>query len=312
MQPPPIKLAPMLWSSLFASVNAFKISKILEERKTDVVLHERDEAVFVEHFMPHGVTPKQFQLLLQHGKRVILKKGQCVVMEGEEPSKVSLVVQGSTRANRMGRRLTAVSSATRNRHRKEGGNAGAWVGEMAFLENHWHKRQLQRTKGNLLRALKEKKEKVLKKLEKGDTNNADHPIPEEHHPSEKSQEEEDFRKVKKALVTIVAEDDDCELLEWTYEDLDKLMAISHDMRAAMTRAMTASIFGKVINFTIAKSEVSRTWTSVLKDWTNSGAVVNIIKDVVVPDHPETKPSDNHIDSDGIEKDHLAKTSYQLT
>ena len=71
---------PVLWSSLFASVNGYKISQILHERTAEVHMTDRQEEVFVEHFMPHGITPKQFERIEEKAKKFKLKKGEFLVM----------------------------------------------------------------------------------------------------------------------------------------------------------------------------------------------------------------------------------------
>ena len=102
---------------------------------------------------------------------------------------------------------------------KVGGDAGAWIGEMTFLE------KLHDTKNN-------------------------------------------SRLTGKAIYTIVAQSD-CEVLVWSFADIEALLKSSTDLRASMTRAMTAPIVGKVINFTVSMGN-SRGWTSWLNDWKNSG------------------------------------------
>lgn len=223
----PIKWAPVAWSTLFAGVNGWNIYKILYERNAKVVLTQDEEEYFVEHFMPSGVTPKQFEFILQKASRQYYKKGDVIVKQGDVLDKVYLVVKGKTRAQYMGRRLTAVSSAPGHREKKVGGDAGAWIGEMTFLEQF---------------GLKET-------------------------PNKKTLKE--ARLTGQAIYTIVAASD-CEVLEWNHEDIEELMKSSTDLRASMTRAMTAPIVGKVINFTVSMGNQKGTWATWLNDWKNSG------------------------------------------
>jgi hypothetical protein len=220
----PTRYAPILWSSLFATVNGVKIYQILYERNAKVVLSEREEEIFVEHFMPSGVTPKQFETVISKARILQIKKGDVIVKQGDALEHVYLVVKGKTRANYMGRKLTAVSSAPGHRTRKEGGDAGAWIGEMTFLE------QL-------------------------------------HAPI-------NSRLTGRAIYTIVAQTD-CEVLVWSFADIEALLKSSTDLRASMTRAMTAPIVGKVINFTVSMGN-SRGWTSWLNDWKNSGENTQVV------------------------------------
>jgi len=226
----PIRWAPIAWSSLFATVNGVKIYKILYERNAQVVLTEHEQDIFVEHFMPSGLTPKQFELLVRKASTLKVKKGDLIVKQGDPLNEIYLVVKGKTRAQYMGRRLTAVSSAPGHREKKVGGDAGAWIGEMTFLEKF---------------GLKEMKKESQAKLS-GD-----------------------------AIYTIVA-GSDCEVLVWSHEDIEALMKSSTDLRASMTRAMTAPIVGKVINFTVSMGNQKGVWASWLNDWKFSGENTEVV------------------------------------
>lgn len=235
----PLRWAPIAWSCLFATVNGVNIYKILYERNANVVLTEYEEDIFVEHFMPHGVTPKQFETICQRAKTISYKKGEFIVKQGDPLKHVYLVVKGKTRANYMGRRLTAISSAPGCREKKIGGDSGAWVGEMTFLESFGYK-----------------------EMNKGASEGDDY-VPVEG------------RRMT-AIYTIVAASD-CEVLVWSHKDIEQLMMQSTDLRAAMTRAMTAPIVGKVINFTLSMGSRPKTWSTWLDDWKLSGARVNIVE-----------------------------------
>lgn len=220
----PIRWAPIAWSTLFAAVNGEKIYKILYERNAEVHLTLHEEAIFVEHFMPSGVTPKQFELITKRATTKLYKQGQVIVKQGDPLDHVYLVVKGKTRAQYMGRRLTAVSSAPGHRQHKVGGDAGAWIGEMTFLETFG-----------------------LKEMKK----------------------EQESRLTGRAIYTIEAASD-CEVLVWSHDDVEALMKSSTDLRASMTRAMTAPIVGKVINFTVSMGNRKGTWATWLNDWSKKG------------------------------------------
>src|SRR5210317_587272 len=98
------------WSCLFATVNAVKIFEILHERHVDVHMNEAQEELFVEHFMPHGVTPKQFEKIDQKAAKFKLKAGDYLIRKGEKLDHVYLVVEGSTKAHILGRKLSAAST----------------------------------------------------------------------------------------------------------------------------------------------------------------------------------------------------------
>ena len=239
----PLKWAPIAWSCLFAAVNGKKIINILNERNSSVVLTEQDEEVFVEHFMPHGVTPKQFEKLMKKATLRYYDKEDMIVRQGEELNTVFLVVRGDTTGSILGRRYTAVSSHP-GYSSKRGGDSGAWIGEMAFLQ-YFGEKEAKRMK---------------RKITKSIRNGAD--LHELH-----------TQNIGRALFTIIAEENSTVLL-WSFQDLESLMNTSTDLRGAMTRAMTAPIVGKVINFTVSKSAGKPGWIAWLDDWKSSGARIS--------------------------------------
>ena len=78
--------------------------------------------------------------------------------------------------------------------------------------------------------------------------------------------------------TIVA-DDECVVWQWSFDQMEAMMKRSTDFRAALTRAITASIVSKVVNFTVSKTSALPTWSTWLDDWKyNAGASVNVKTD----------------------------------
>jgi len=69
-----------------------------------------------------------------------VQKGEIIIGALEY---VYLVVGGKTEASI---HLTYASSLPGNCVRQKGGDSGAWIGEIAFLEKFWRREQLQRTK----------------------------------------------------------------------------------------------------------------------------------------------------------------------
>lgn len=133
---------PIVWSGLFAAVNGWKIAGIWDERRGSVSMSPKEEAAFVEHFMPHGITPRQFQRICEKANIFRLKKGECLIRKGDEMDYVYLIAKGSTTAHILGRRITAASTGPDLRKEpKEGGDSGAWAGEMSFLNAYWEKEQ---------------------------------------------------------------------------------------------------------------------------------------------------------------------------
>jgi CRP-like cAMP-binding protein len=228
---------PIAWSVLFVSVNGTKLYEILQERNADVHMSTEQQKVYVEHFLPHGITPKQFERIEQHAELVKLKKGEVLVRQGEDLESVYLIRAGSTQARALGRRLSAASTSPETKgDQKEGGDSGSWVGEMALLNYMGEKEQDMTTQAQV----------------------------------------QINRSVGKAIYTIIGEED-CTVMKWSHEDMEGLMNSSNDMRAALTRAMTSALVGKVVNMTVSRSTNQLpSWTKWLSDWKYSdGARVQV-------------------------------------
>eukprot|EP00980_Cylindrotheca_fusiformis_P000702 scaffold168_cov124-Cylindrotheca_fusiformis.AAC.2 len=241
------------WSCLFASVNAIKNFEILHERHFEVHMNEQQEALFVEHFMPHGITPKQFEKIEKKARQFRLRKGEFLIRNGGDLEHVFLVVEGSTEAHIRGRRLTAASTSRETKgDQKVGGDSGAWVGEITFLEKYGSK-------------------------------------------TKRGEGVEDLRQQwGKSLYSIVAAED-CTVMSWSHGDLEDLMEGSTDLRAALTRAMTSALVGKVVNFTISrKAGMVDNWSGWLADWKhNDGASVRVRSlGKGSPEDPSLVPGEN--------------------
>mmetsp|Transcript_19230 Transcript_19230/g.41331 ORF Transcript_19230/g.41331 Transcript_19230/m.41331 type:complete len:550 (-) Transcript_19230:1213-2862(-) len=318
----PRRIAPIIWSVIFTGVNSFKIYEIMTEREGSVEMTQEQESVYSKFFMPHGVTPRQFETIYNKAEIVHVKKGEHIVEEGQEMISVILVTHGETRAQTgLGmRRLTAASF--KHHEETEDGAAnrlawtsGAWIGEIAFLERYWNKQQTKNV--NTSAATKTKTQKpdkaaparVAAEIEKQHDETSDAydtaamvsastlPITTTSKPSKtpKTKEEGEALKSKpqalpprkrtsgrrqaalhrsdivstgRSLYNIVAREDST-LMRWKHEDMEAVMATSNDMRGSMTRAMTAAIVGKVINFTVSRrtSQPTNTWSSWLLDRT---------------------------------------------
>ena len=254
-------MMPILWSLTFASVNGFKIYQILVERKAKVNLPAEQLDVYRRQFEPHAITPKQFQYIMQKAETIKLKKGDVLIREGEVLRNVYLVTKGHTRAHHMGRRLTAVSythdpmtttaasttphSAGSGDHRPAhagppSGGSGAWIGEMAFFERNWYQDEESPV------SAVESVDKNGKKPTKGKANIKDNEDASNQVPVQS------VSTTERAMYTIVALEDDTTVLSWSHADMQALMDRSADMKAALTRAMTAAIVSKVVGFTMSR------------------------------------------------------------
>eukprot|EP00562_Extubocellulus_spinifer_P033445 CAMPEP_0178682680 /NCGR_PEP_ID=MMETSP0699-20121125/1900_1 /TAXON_ID=265572 /ORGANISM="Extubocellulus spinifer, Strain CCMP396" /LENGTH=186 /DNA_ID=CAMNT_0020327225 /DNA_START=1275 /DNA_END=1835 /DNA_ORIENTATION=- len=80
----------------------------------------------------------------------------------------------------------------------------------------------------------------------------------------------------RALHTIVCTDD-ATLRMWSHADLEEILRTSSDMRAAMTRSMTAAVVGKVVNFTVSRGregggkDGEPTWSAWLREGSASSS-----------------------------------------
>lgn len=135
MAQPNILWPSVLWSMIFASVNATKIFSIFHERTAVVHMTDEQERIFVDYFMNHGVTPLQFTWVEKKAQVLLVDKGETLIKKGDVIDRIFLVIHGSTHAHIRGKRLTAASSSPQTRgDQLEGGDSGAWIGELAFLD----------------------------------------------------------------------------------------------------------------------------------------------------------------------------------
>ena len=130
--------------------------------------------------------------------------------------------------------MTAASTSSRGAE-NAGGDSGAWVGELQFLDWYWEREQGRSKVGDKTLVTRGTPKKGLG---------------------------------VKTLYTIVGSED-CVVWAWSHEDMKDLMQGSTDLRAALTRAMTSALVGKVVNLTVSrtKREGGRgSWVSWLSDW----------------------------------------------
>jgi CRP-like cAMP-binding protein len=241
----------VVWSSLFATVNAYNIHHIIEERHSSVHMSDAQEKVFVDFFMPHGVTPKMFERIDEKSKCFRVKKGQVLIRKGDKLDHVYLIVEGSTQAHILGRRLTAASTNEETRGgQKEGGDSGAWAGEMAFLKQFWEKEQGKLPHPAVV-AADDDDDKTTEEDNKNDKRS-------------KARRKSRGESLETAFYTVLAAED-CTVMSWSHEDMEELMESSVDIRSALTRAMSSALVGKVVNLTISRGQHDKVpWLAWLK------------------------------------------------
>ena len=96
-------------------------------------LSPRERRIYLEHFKPHGVTPKQFDKVFIAGTTRIIKAGGVISREGDLIKSVKLIIRGNTRASTLGRHLTAMGSKEGNRDAKQGGDSGKSILTEIFI-----------------------------------------------------------------------------------------------------------------------------------------------------------------------------------
>jgi len=85
-------------------------------------------------------------------------------------------------------------------------------------------------------------------------------------------EEQSLRPTEQycAISTIVAAED-CELIEWSFEGMQKVITSSRYIQEALTRAMTAAVVGKVVNFLMSRRTGAPTWNTLLDNWKHASS-----------------------------------------
>lgn len=154
-----------------------------------------------------------------------LEKGDALIRKGDALNQIYLVVDGSTQAHIQGRHLTAQSTSADAKFKRLGGDSGAWVGEMAFLDRLGDK---ERQKISPKKNDRQKSDGEVKGAEEASQiAKAEESI---QRPSEASKEKSgpgESVPLKKAVVlyTVLAKED-CQVWKWSFEDMESLMSSS--------------------------------------------------------------------------------------
>ena len=207
------------------------------------------------------VTPKQFERIGKSAQVFNLKKAEPLIQKGGKPHSVYLIVEGSTNALILGRRLTAASTTIKTKgDQMEGGDSGAWAGEMAFLKQFWEKEQRSITQ--------QSEDKATMDSNKQTTKQSDSNTTVKSKPSSGG--------ISEAYIYSIIATEDCTVMSWSFKEMEDLMKSSTDLRSALTRAMSSALVGKVINLTVSRSNTRVPWSEWLKDWnSNDGTSVEV-------------------------------------
>mmetsp|Transcript_9156 Transcript_9156/g.18405 ORF Transcript_9156/g.18405 Transcript_9156/m.18405 type:complete len:496 (+) Transcript_9156:179-1666(+) len=282
---PPIKWPAIVWAMTFASVNAFNITKILNERQGKVILTPREMEIYQEHFQPYGVTQFQFYKCVSMGHTKIIPAGEIISRQGHPIRSVKLVVRGKTRANVGGRHLTAIGSSKGNRFRNVGGDSGAWIGEMAFLQAKWDRDHATAAAASAAAAAAASsdngggatssssggegdslRESVKKKISEGGRNIKSTAIASITKSGSQEDDTDSTTTTELRFMSTIVAVEEVEIIEWSFDEMRKLLKVSNDMKGAITRAMTAAIVGKVVNFMVSRQAAMPQWSTMLDNW----------------------------------------------
>ena len=143
----------------------------------------------------------------------------------------------------------------------QGGDSGAWVGEIAFLQSTWDRDH----------ASKSLPLQLQKRLSGKKSNSSDEEAKTGSAPGSEGSiirsglPPSDEPNMYCAISTIVAVED-IEVIEWSFEDMQKVMKSSRYIQDALTRAMTAAIVGKVVNFMVSRQSAIPKWSTLLDNW----------------------------------------------
>ena len=273
--PAPKVWFPAIWSSIFAMTNAYKVYFILEERKgKPKFLTTEEMKVYDELFMPHGVTPRQWEKLLHISKEIRLEKGQVLVENGKDLETLYIVKSGCISAvtGMMKRRVTAASTDKSSLKQNEAGNSGAWIGELAFLDVLAAKDVKIPQKTIPTTIPMQTQEVTQASAKEKDFTNKSQPVVASNPPMDPHSKAQSQARAgtKKAILTYVATEETI-VYAFDHKEMCELLSSSADMRAAITRAMTAAVVQKVVNMYLSKVDAEKPmWQKWLEDNWNSG------------------------------------------
>jgi hypothetical protein len=128
----PTMKVPFIWAFLKVCVNVFMVFKLTSERQP-VKLSTEEFDVYEEHFMPFGITARQFKKFWDLGETQTLSRDTKLVVEGEYNDSVSLVMSGHVFRTAAGQYIPGLDSFP-GANKNPDGDAGAWVAEIQALK----------------------------------------------------------------------------------------------------------------------------------------------------------------------------------
>jgi hypothetical protein len=143
-------MVPCYWACAFFTANIYNIFWLLQERQM-VELDEWEEDVYVHHFLPSGMRPKQFIRLMDASKKRVIQPGVSLMKQGQRDStNVYLLLKGKCHVIIDGTNIADVS----------GKEPMCFLGEISLLE-HEKKLGLSQRIPTIMKGLKHHKDDQL-------------------------------------------------------------------------------------------------------------------------------------------------------
>eukprot|EP00930_Biecheleria_cincta_P039339 TRINITY_DN27050_c0_g1_i1.p1 TRINITY_DN27050_c0_g1~~TRINITY_DN27050_c0_g1_i1.p1 ORF type:complete len:387 (-),score=63.65 TRINITY_DN27050_c0_g1_i1:39-1199(-) len=127
----PTMKVPFGWAFLKVCVNVYMVFKLTSERQP-VNLTPEELDIYEEHFMPYGITARQFRKFWDLGVTVDVPPNTLLVVEGKPQASVSLVLSGHVFRTSGGKHVPGLDSFPGARDKADG-DAGAWIAEVSAL-----------------------------------------------------------------------------------------------------------------------------------------------------------------------------------
>mmetsp|Transcript_80112 Transcript_80112/g.141868 ORF Transcript_80112/g.141868 Transcript_80112/m.141868 type:complete len:425 (+) Transcript_80112:90-1364(+) len=264
---------PFAWNFLKVCVNIYMVCKLTAERQP-VKLTDEEFNIYEEHFMPYGITARQFKTFWDLGETEIIPPNTKMVVEGEHQYSVALVLSGFVFRTLDGEHIKGLDSFPGRGQQDLEGDAGAWIAEINALQmidtisapeavsRDLYRRQVQRLEETIedsrkLKVMASRNDKLeaLKKFEEG------------------------FEADVGGLTTSVFSRDQVQLLlenskarwtvhagqgvvvrSWKLRPLLKMCKSSNEMSGMLRKAFSQSAIRKILATVAAKRAIPSGWS----------------------------------------------------
>lgn len=241
---PPMRV-PFCWNTLKVCVNIFMVFKLTRERQP-VKLTPEELEIYDEHFMPFGITARQFKKLWDLGETRGIAPGTRIVIEGECQDELMLVLTGSVSRSIHGEHIPGLDTFPGAKNQPDG-DAGAWIAEIYALQ--------------MLDSVSAP-ESVSRDIYRRKVQQALH---EPHHTEDESQIEEDLHKIEDGLRLEAADQlpmdhlmqmsvarwtvlagEDVVVRSWKLKPLLSMSKNNTEMASVLRKALTQSTIKKIL------------------------------------------------------------------